>query len=195
MLITQFKNEIVKRKKPVIVRPIPNFSSNPNGINYAQYCKYQLLKLKPWANQYQNAWDNDQQSDEIFVAKWQEFLSCDLGQSTVPQWQRHLADAMSFLSDHNSTDDITRDEIVHSVDKVHEDWMYLARMIPPPETMTFSLHEIVEMRSSYSTAQILEMPFWLDNIKTVTTIAVQRLTDINLSLLNSKQSIVYDIVR
>ena len=69
--------KLVSRKEVVIIRTIPNFSSNPESNNY-DHCKYQLLKYRPWHTNPNNAWDCDEMSDNIFVLKWQSFLQSDL---------------------------------------------------------------------------------------------------------------------
>ena len=52
----KIENKIEVRKTPVIVRTVPNYSSNPEGLNYDKYCKFQLLKYKPWHNDVCSAW-------------------------------------------------------------------------------------------------------------------------------------------
>lgn len=41
-------NTLYKRKKLVVVRTHPNYPSSPKGIHFSKYCKYNLLKFKPW---------------------------------------------------------------------------------------------------------------------------------------------------
>ena len=190
--MTFFANYSINNK-PVIVRSIPNFSSNPDGINYGLYCKNQLLKLKPWKICHKNAWDNQPEYDVTFVMKWRDLLTSELGQKTVPQWQRHLSDAMNYFNEDNERD--CDNENVASVNEEHEDWMYVARMTPLPETTVFSLHQIEQMKATYSMTQIQEMPFWLDNIKASAVTDVTHINLVNIALLNRKQSIAYEIVR
>ncbi|XP_057296771.1 uncharacterized protein LOC130625684 [Hydractinia symbiolongicarpus] len=40
------KDKLQLRKEPVIVRTIPNYSPNPQGVNYDKYCKFQLLNTE-----------------------------------------------------------------------------------------------------------------------------------------------------
>lgn len=75
-------SNLEKRKRPVIVKTYPNFSSNPQNQHYGLFCKYQLLKYKPWQHAPDNAWDNFQQwnlqsmLDECFVQwSWEEQCS------------------------------------------------------------------------------------------------------------------------
>lgn len=45
---TVSQNELVPRANEVIVRTFPTYISDPKGNNYGLYCKYQVLKQKPW---------------------------------------------------------------------------------------------------------------------------------------------------
>ena len=39
---------IAKRNSTVVIKTYPNYASNPKGPSYGLFCKYQLLKYKPW---------------------------------------------------------------------------------------------------------------------------------------------------
>ena len=54
---------IRKRAVPFIVRTFPKVSSNPHGPDFGRYCKYQLIKFKPWVDDPSNAWDNVDESE------------------------------------------------------------------------------------------------------------------------------------
>ena len=45
---TVFKNTLTKLSENAIPRFFPTYSPNPNGPNYPLYCKFQLLRYKPW---------------------------------------------------------------------------------------------------------------------------------------------------
>ena len=88
--------KLSKRRKLVIVRTIPNYSSNPKGENYGLYCKYQLLKFKPWHHNPSKAWNDLEQCDQTYVSQWQNFLESDLGKSR--DWQRQLEDTLRYYT-------------------------------------------------------------------------------------------------
>ena len=71
-------SKLQARTKPVVVRTVPNYSSNPVGLNYELYCKFNLLKFKPWSHSSENAWDK-QEVDCLYVPKLKELLETDLG--------------------------------------------------------------------------------------------------------------------
>ena len=60
--------EIVKDVR----RFIPKYSSNPNGKNYALYCKNQLIRYSSWRNLDQ--WLIDNNDPKYWIKKWADFL-------------------------------------------------------------------------------------------------------------------------
>ena len=83
-------SKLEKRKRPVIVKTYPKFSSNPQNQHYGLFCKYQLLKYKHWQHLPDNAWDNLEQCDETYKACWMNFLVSDRGKNSVPNWELKL---------------------------------------------------------------------------------------------------------
>ena len=74
---TQFEvvdKKLTKLPDNVVPRIFPTYSSNPKGPNFAQYCKCQLLRYKPWKISQDNAWDNEEPSDQNIINKWRQFL-------------------------------------------------------------------------------------------------------------------------
>ena len=57
----------IKRSAPVIVRTFPSLSSNSQSQLYDQYCKYQLIKYRPWTTNPSNAWRTSIEETEDFV--------------------------------------------------------------------------------------------------------------------------------
>ena len=50
--------KVTKLAPNVIPRIFPTYSSNPRGHNFSNYCKYQLLRYKPWKLAQNNAWND-----------------------------------------------------------------------------------------------------------------------------------------
>ena len=67
-------------------RIFPTYSSNPKRSNFSLYCKYQLLRHKPWTITPNNAWNNLEPSDDLLTNCWQEFLETSYAQNHVPDW-------------------------------------------------------------------------------------------------------------
>ena len=78
------KDVLKKRKKPVIVKAFQTPSFDPKGHHFYVFCKYQLLKYKPWRTRISDIWGGLNEDDtDMFCQKWNEFFQTDLGQSVV----------------------------------------------------------------------------------------------------------------
>ena len=49
-------NKLAPQSKNIVPRVFPIYSSNPKSPNFGLYCKYQLLRYKPWTIKEENAW-------------------------------------------------------------------------------------------------------------------------------------------
>lgn len=189
------KKTIVKRKSEIIVKTIPRYSSNPQSRNYGLFCKYQLIKYKPWQGTVTNCWNNEEESSSTFVFYWNAFLSSKLGQTLVPGWHRELQNSETFKSDPTEMEsqEITANE-------QREEWMLVSEMARSLENNGSSdnilLTHLNESRNAFSKDQINSMPFWIESNKEATSNAhvIPTSKEIDLSLLNKEQKRAYDIV-
>ena len=78
--------KLAKLPDNVIPRIFPTYSSNLKGPNFASYCKYQLLRYKPWKINQNSAWGNEEPSDDILISCWHDFLETEYAQRNVPDW-------------------------------------------------------------------------------------------------------------
>jgi hypothetical protein len=66
---TSFKvanNKLTELPEHVIPRFFPTYSPNPRGSNFALYCKYQLLRYKPWTKTQSDVWGGQENpTDEL----------------------------------------------------------------------------------------------------------------------------------
>lgn len=74
---------LAKSLKPAIVRTFPHISSNPAASTYGEYCKFRLIKWKPWAGIVDIAWQDfiaseGEAQDYTFIATWTSFF-CERG--------------------------------------------------------------------------------------------------------------------
>ena len=79
-------NELTKLPENIIPQIFPTYSPNPKGPNISLYCKYQLLRYKPWRTTQNNTWSDQEPTDEVLINCWHEFLQTPYGQSNVPDW-------------------------------------------------------------------------------------------------------------
>ena len=195
---TIVKDELRKRKSQVIVRTIPNYSADPNGINYAKFCKYQLIKYRPWQNKPSSGWENEEESDITYILHLQRFLETDTGKMLVPNWHRELQNSESYMTD-------TSNELFQGdCEGEREEWMYLAEMARQDkvskETRTdnsdIDLQDYLNsFKFAYSKADIAAMPFWIERQKSVceTTYPILE-RNIDISSFNNAQRLAYNLV-
>ena len=187
------KGAIVQRKSPVIVRTIPNYSSNPNGPNYGKFCKFQLIKYKPWLRSPSEIWNNFEESDDIFVDVWHQFLLTDLGKILVSSWKRQLQCAEEYIL-------LPRAEEENPASLEREEWMYVADFARSnPDLISNSQHHMMQMlqesRSFFSSTEIQSMPFWIEQQKSIAELEnTNQVADVNPLLLNEEQKLAYDII-
>ncbi len=181
-------NELKKLPENVIPRIFPTYSPNPKGPNFGLYCKYQLLRYKPWQTTQNNAWGGQEATDEILINSWQDFLQTPYGQSNVPDWFDKLQAVI--LSQE------PEDEPSEEQERTREEWMILSDLRTPfdnSEQTSESTHDWHLDRANYSEQQIHEMPTWIKTNKEEYTIDEQYdIVDVNS--FSEMQKLAYDIV-
>ena len=107
------------------MKTYPNYSSNPKNEVYGLFCKYQLLKYKPWQCTPDGARDNLEQSEETYTAFWKQFLSTDTAESLVPDWETKLQAVNSYMYITPSDNDSLEED--NNADNEREEWMLMAK--------------------------------------------------------------------
>ena len=83
-------SELTKLEDKVIPRIFPTYSSNPKGQTSACIVNYQILRYKPWKNNQENAWGDQEPNNDIFTTLWHEFLQTPYAQAHVTDWYDKL---------------------------------------------------------------------------------------------------------
>ena len=116
-------NELTKLPENIIPRIFPTYSPNPKGPNFGLYCKYQLLRYKPWKTNQNNAWGDQEPTDEVLINCWHEFLQTPYGQSNVPDWFDKLQAVIQSQE--------PEDEPSEEQETSREEWMILSDLNTP----------------------------------------------------------------
>ena len=183
-------DELTKLPENVLPRIFPTYSPNPKGPNFGLYCKYQLLRYKPWKTTQNNASGDQEATDEILINSWQEFLQTLYGQSNVPDWFDKLQAVIQSQEPEN--------ELSQEQERTWKEWMVISDLHTPfdnslgqtPETMQ-NWHLV---SANYSEQQIQEMPTWIKKNKEEYTIDEQcEVVDINS--FSEMQKLANDIVK
>ena len=198
------QNKLKKRNKEVIVRTFPNYSSHSQGKNYPQYCKYQLIKYKPWHTQLSNAWNNLPDTDATYITAYHDFLKTVNAQQCLPQLQEELEHIERYLHDHQEIEnDITFTQ--NTLHNDQDDWMLLCQ-----RSMTFqhqsegeNVHSDADdlywqqSETSLTQQEIIESANWIYLKKKEHPGLLYQMEStavINISALNNEQRLAYDIV-
>jgi hypothetical protein len=154
-------NELTKLPENVVPRIFPTYSPNPKGPNFGLYCRYQLLRYKPWSTTPNNAWGDEEPTDEILINHWQDFLQTPCAQTHVPDWFDKLQSVIQSQQE-------PEDEPCEEQGNTLEEWMILADLNTPfgnSEQIPQLTHDWHQDRPLYSEQQIHEMPTWIKNKK------------------------------
>ena len=194
------KNELVHRANEVIVRTFPIYSSDPKGNNYGLYCKYQLLKLKPWCSSPQNAWNNLPECNETFISVYKQFLSTDYAKGLAIITEE-LQRAEQFESIQRANEDSNQTEDTH--EHSQEEWMFLCQLQPTYDTPSNSPDppEGTQVNGDEAANQmppqlILSCPNWIKQMKKQSDTSMLRhpLTQVDINCLNEKQLHAYRLL-
>ncbi len=107
---SKVRGELTKRANPYVVRTFPKISANPGGPDFGKYCKYQLIKFKPWEGQPSNAWNNEEESDEMFINTYDRFLLTDSAEDYVFRYYEETDLVHAALHGQDDEDDQRQDE-------------------------------------------------------------------------------------
>jgi len=67
-------SKLTAQSDNTIPRIFPVYSSNGKGPSFGLYCKYELLRYKPWHKTQDNVWGDQPATNEIYISKWKDFL-------------------------------------------------------------------------------------------------------------------------
>ena len=191
-------SKLHQRGKTVIVKTYPNYSSNPKNEDYGLFCKYQLLKYKPWQCTPDDAWDNLEQSEETYTACWKQFLSTDTAKSLVPDWETKLQAVNSYMYITPSDNDSLEED--NNADNEREEWMLMAEL--NIQTNDFYEQSTLvqqaywhQVYQHFTTKEINAMPSWINrekNRNSSHSLCSTRIVD--TSTFSEIQQAAYDIV-
>ena len=162
---TKFKVEngkLTELPANVVPKIFPTYSSNPKGPNFALYCKYQLLRYKPWKLTQDNAWDDQEASDDTLVTCWHEFLQTPYAEANVPDWFDKLQDVIQ------NQEEPDNQPVELDGSNTREEWMIISDLHTPFENggqSTMSTHDWHQDRVRYTDQQIGEMATWIKTQK------------------------------
>ena len=147
------------------------------------------MRYKPWKTNQNNAWGDQEPTDEVLVNCWHEFLQTPYGQSNVPDWFDELQAVIQSQE--------LEDEPSEEQETTREEWMILSEinaLFDHSEQTSDSTYNWRLDRTNYSEQQTQEMPTWIKKNKEEFPIDEQyEIVDINS--FSEMQKLAYDIVK
>lgn len=187
---------IAKRTSPIVLKTFPNYSSNPKGPNYGLFCRYQLLRYKPWYNSVDDAWCNEEPSDSVYINQWNSFLQTTDAKLFVPNWS-HQINLISEYVNHL----VEKDDFIESDTDEREEWMILADLKLKGDNETNKLMDCStdfyeQDRLKYTIQEIGDMPHWINMQKNSNTLKNDPTPNpVDIKKFNDAQLVAYQIVQ
>ena len=97
---TQFKvvnKKLQSQPKNAVARTFPNYPPNPKSKTYRLYCKYQLLKYKPWKDSPNAAWGYLDPCDDNYISAWRDFLNSAYAKKYVQNWEEKMQGCLEYV--------------------------------------------------------------------------------------------------
>ena len=170
----------------------PTYSCNPKGPNLPLYCKYQLLRYKPWTVTQNNIWGDQEPSNDVFVCCWHEFLQTPYAQNNVPDW----FDKLQAIVQNQEEPNVELDQLDTNM---REEWMILSDLGTPFDNLSdetsSSSYDWHRDRATYLEQQIGEMPTWLKTKREqVIDVSHPNHEVVNTNTFSEMQKLAYNIV-
>ena len=146
------------------------------------FCKYQLLKYKPWEKSQHDAWSSENSKNSTFINPWHEFLTLPYAQEHVPNWTEKMQNVL-----HNI--ELSIDELTEHEHLAQEEWMMLSQF---HTSVTNSNAE--NPNSTYSEQDRGGMPNWIKMKKGNSSSVTRNSQKIDTNSFSEKQKLAYDII-
>ena len=208
--------ELVERrtnKDKLALRFFQRYSSNPNSDNYDLYCKFSLLRYKPWHTRHAQALDTDingityEDNEEGWIESWRKFLLTEVAKNCIPEWYHRTIDVHRRIEDNDvraEIEEMDQEEYIEKNDDdyTQEDWMSnmnpasRERGIGPDSNALIDNIEYWQSdRIHFDQQEIMGLPMWLKTEKSKNIETEEEYPHVDLSLLNSTQRLAYDIIQ
>ena len=195
-----YNNILKERKNSIVIRTYPNYSSNSTGKNYPLHCKYQLIKYKPWKEQFSDAWDNQCDNDETYIKAYHEFINTAAASKYIHDVAHELEQVEQYLL--STRDEQNSDEYNVESAEWQEEWMLLSQLNPTFDESTStdinSINWQAQITTPLTTEQVHESASWITAARKESlpnnTCNLQVSVTVDINTLNKEQKVAFDIV-
>ena len=202
---------MTRRANIYIVRTFPKVSANLGGPTFGKYCKYKLIKFKPWEGKPSHAWDDNEDTDDMFINTYGLFLQTDFAKENVFGYSVEKEMLLAAQSDQSFGTDESGDESDNDIEldtndeERVEDWMLLSRINEHYEKKGNQIanNEAVDWLEAARALPgdlLKEAPGWVSKKKMdakeqgLRYGCIDQQIMVNLDTLNEKQRLAFDII-
>ena len=189
--------KIVKQQNNIVVKFFPQIPSKADSAKYSLFCKYQLIRFKPWALHIHNAWDNKVDNPSTYPEEWRAFLSTEYAKATIVDW----SEQMELIEDKIATHSTVSSHLarINTQHQEQEEWMQVASFVQHSidqnsQLITTDSHNWSEARNNYTTQQLGEMPQWITQQKSHVLVMRESTQVLSTQSFTAMQQKAYDIV-
>jgi hypothetical protein len=196
--VTKYKvvnKKLSNQSHNVISRTFPVYSADPRSPNFGLYCKYQLLKYKPWHTIPDNAWGDQIGNDELYINSWRQFLQTQFAKENIPDWHDKMYCVDNWVEDVSTSDN----SVQETPDQ--EEWMHLAELIPGRFVNNDDMQNSDDMISDWQTdkrkytiQEVGEMPSWI-RTKQAELSQHSHTSQVDVSTFSDMQRFAYNIIK
>ena len=188
------KGKLEKCSDNIVPNIFPTYSPNPRGQYYSLYCKFQLLRYKPWKNSPNDAWGTTEPNEQTYVTEWHNFLNTSYAKRYVQNWSQKLSNVLENIQ-LPDLDEQTDNEEQHQ----QEEWMILSDFYKsgqqtntdpdPHSNYNWGLDAM-----KYTVQQIGEMPSWINTSKENFEIPCSQREVTDISSFSQMQRLAFNII-
>ena len=187
------KGKLERHSDNIVPNIVPIYSPNPKGQNYSMYCKFQLLKYKPWKNCINDAWGTTDPNDQTYITKWHNFLQTSYAKKHVKNWFQKVSNVLENI------ELASAEQFNSNEENTQLEWMLLSEFYKTSKQTNNNLvpHSNFDWTSDsmkYTAHQIGEMPSWLCKSKENCEQILTPTNYINISSFNEMQKLAFNIV-
>jgi hypothetical protein len=183
--------------KKLVFRILQKYSSNSKSEYYWLYCKYELLKYKPWHTSFNDAlavgFSNDEKG---WIGSWELFLSSSVSKDYLPAGHNVLN---YVISRSKSESDSDSDDSENNDDGNYQDLWQINQNVNN-QSITKDDNNLIDNIEYWASDKrissfqpIVDLPEWIRHQK-IKYKSTFKPVNVDLKTLNKMQKFAYDIV-
>ena len=201
------------QSRRVVIIPYPNYSSEPGSTRFPDYCKYFLIKHRPWWNDISNAWGGDIRRNDLddheyntrirskYVAQFEQFKAT-IDITELEMYNADVERLRRIRRDCAEEQAIRAENVGH--DRPLEDWQrfgLITRQIAENDSDSLPSDVLPRMDRSINWLQtrithenqVLDCDTWLEREKAANP-TEQRTINAVTAMLNVEQQFALDLI-